>query len=254
MEATAPSNELRVSEAALEQFVFRSFVDLIGAAPTEAELARHTASLRENRLDTSARLALFEALQSSPDYREAYALNLYQAGKVRFLENFPDAEIARRFVGLGDAEDDARLEALLRWPDDYLAGAATYRDLERLCVHNLVYDEINMGAFNFVRATFDNLLWRYPSDAEYDAGFGMVERSEPATLFGASASDKAGYVDIVTASEEARQGIVIWQFDQLLARRPTAAETVDYVRALEQPDGLAALQRLIMQSDEYAGF
>ena len=250
----APEGELRVSEAALEQFIFRSYVDLIGTAPSQQDLASWSSRLRENELSVESRQELFETLQQSAEWREAYALNLYQSAKVRFLENFPDAEIQRRFIGQGDADDDARLQALLDWQANYLNGTATYRDLERSCIYNLVYDQINMGSFNFVRASFDNLLWRYPTDAEYDAGFAMVERSQQATLFGMSASDKAGYVDLLTDSEEALQGIVIWQFDQLLARRPSAAETVEFASSIAATGNLLELQQLIMQTNEYAGF
>lgn len=251
---TAPEGESRISQAALEQFIFRVYIDLIGAAPSEAELAARSAELQANDISFDARKALIEELQTSSNFREAYSINLYLAAKARFLESFPDAEIQQRFIGLGSADDDSRLTNLLNWPADYLAGQADLLELQRLSVFNLVYDEINMGSFNLVRATFDNLLWRYPTDTEFNAGFAMVENSQQQTLFGFSGSNKEEYIDIIASSEGALQGIVIWQYDQLLARRPTAAETLSHLDALRATGNVLELQQAVMQTDEYAGF
>ena len=250
----APEGESRISQAALEQFIFRAYIDLLGAAPTVADLAERSATPRADEISLDARRAFIEELQTSSDFRDAYALNLYLAAKARFLESFPDAEIQQRFIGLGSADDDSRLTSLLNWPTDYLAGQADLLELQRLSVFNLVYDEINMGSFNLVRATFDNLLWRYPTQAEFDAGFAMVESNQQRTLFGFSGSNKEEYIDIIASSEGALQGIVIWQYDQLLARRPTAAETLSHLDALRTTGNVLELQQAVMQTDEYAGF
>lgn len=181
-------------------------------------------------------------------------LNIYAAAKERFLENLDDAEIQRRFIGLGQADDDARLQNLLSWQADYQAGSSDIFDLQRLSIHNLVYDEINMGSFNMVRASFDNLLYRFPTDVEFNAGFSMIENGTEEQLFGFSGSDKDMYVDIMSDSQEALQGTVIWQYDQLLARRPTASETLSHLEDLRATGNVEVLQQTVMQMDEYAGF
>jgi len=243
----------RVSDAALEQYIFRSYVDLLGEAPSEQDLADWSAQLRSADLTQNARIDFIEQLQTG-DNRDRYVLNLYAATKERFLENVADAEIQRRFIGLGDSDDDMRLRSLLSWQSDYKTGTADILDIQRLAIHNLVYDEINMGSFNMVRASFDNLLWRYPTDAEFDAGFTMIENRVETQLFGFSGSDKDTYVQIVAESQEALQGTVIWQYDQLLARRPTAAETLSHLEQLRATGNVEALQQAVMQMDEYAGF
>lgn len=243
----------RVSDAALEQYIFRTYVDLLGEAPSESELADWSSQLRTRDLDPEARVDFIQTLQSGTD-RDRYVLNLYAAGKERFLENIDDAEIQRRFIGLGNADDDLRLRRILSWQRDYKAGTANVLDLQRLGIHNLVYDEINMGSFNMVRASFDNLLWRYPTTVEFDAGFAMIENGSIQELFGFSGSDKDTYVQIISESQEALQGTVIWQYDQLLARRPTALETLSHLESLRATGSVEALQQAVMQMDEYAGF
>ena len=38
-----------------------------------------------------------------------------------------------------------------------------------------IYDQINMNTFNFVNASFDNLLYRYPTQYEFDEVYKMIE-------------------------------------------------------------------------------
>ena len=92
-------------------------------------------------------------------------------------------------------------------------------------VHNRVYDQVNMNTFNFVNASFENLLWRFPTDEEFDAGFGMVEFNTSTTLFGQPGQNKADYVSILSSSREMFEGNIIWVYRQLLARVPTTEET-----------------------------
>jgi len=254
VDVAPPEGELRVSDARLEQYIFRSFVDLLGSAPSESEVVDWSQRLRSGDYSAEVRLELIETLQTDPGYRSAYANNLYQSAKERFIENLDDAELKRRFAEIGAPEQNMRIRQLLEWSEGVLTDTTNYLDLQRLCVFNGAYDQVNMGSFNFVRATFDNLLWRFPTDEEYEAGFDMVNDQEQATLFGKEADSKAGYIEIITASEEALQGTAIWQYQQLLARRPTAAETLAAVPALRSTRNVIDLQKVIMQSDEYAGF
>jgi len=67
---------------------------------------------------------MISSLQSGNN-RDRYVLNLYASAKERFLENLDDAEIQRRFIGLGTSEDDTRLQSILSWQADYKAGLAS---------------------------------------------------------------------------------------------------------------------------------
>ncbi len=243
----------RISDAALEQYIFRSYVDVLGEAPIETDLETWAAELRAGKWSSEARVDFIRLLQNGDD-RNRYVLNVYASAKERFIENLDDAEIQRRFIGLGQSDDDARLQSLLSWQNDYQEGSADIIDLQRLCIHNLVYDEINMGSFNMVRASFDNLLYRFPTDVEFAAGFSMIENGSEEQLFGFSGSDKDMYVDIISNSQEALQGTIIWQYDQLLARRPTASETLSHLENLRSTGNVEVLQQMVMQTDEYAGF
>ncbi len=47
-----------------------------------------------------------------------------------------------------------------------------------------IYDEINMNSANFINASFDDLYYRFPTLAEFDQAFPIIENNEAGQLFG----------------------------------------------------------------------
>ncbi|MBK7268512.1 MAG: hypothetical protein IPI07_03015 [Flavobacteriales bacterium] len=119
--------------------------------------------------------------------------------KARFLEGVSD-EVIDGFIG--NAEQQAladslggntaglnaanselgRLRALKRSRTDYRDHLIGITEVMRRMVLNSVYDEINMNSFNYVNATFDNLMMRYPTNAEFATGYGMVDSNSRGPL------------------------------------------------------------------------
>jgi hypothetical protein len=121
-------------------------------------------------------------------------------------------------------------------------------------INNSVYDEINMNTFNFVNASFDNLFFRFPTQAEFYAGFNMIEFNQPQSLLGLSGQNKDEYVNILTNSREFYEGLIVWSYQVLLAREPSTSETNDLMIDLWMDHDLQKVQRAIMITDEYAHF
>ena len=121
-------------------------------------------------------------------------------------------------------------------------------------VNNPAYDEINMNTFNFVNATFDNLLWRFPTDAEFSAGFQMIEHGNAAALFGQTGQSKDDYIQIITNSREMYEGLVIWVYQQLLARRPSTEETAAVLSDFIEHKDFRKIQQAVMETNDYANF
>lgn len=126
--------------------------------------------------------------------------------------------------------------------------------LTSIMLDNQVYDEINMGSFNFVRASFDNTLHRFPTESEFLEGFGMVEDGEFGTLLGQTSYGKQGFVEILTNSIECYQGWLIWTYRRMLQRDPSTEETSLLLQGLYQNGDITEIERHIMGGDEYAGF
>ena len=48
-------------------------------------------------------------------------------------------------------------------------------EMHRRMIYNSVYDKINMNTFNYINAAFDNLLFRYPTQYEFNEVYLMIE-------------------------------------------------------------------------------
>jgi hypothetical protein len=200
-------------------------------------------------------------LQSNTDfiegdisYKHAYYNRLYEQGKARFMEAASNAEIQEVMgpIASGILPDSlnenwegvaerrlqlAKLQAVLDSEEDYFLAEIGIADMCSAMIYNAVFDEINMNTFNFVNASFDNLFFRFPTDAEFYAGFNMIE-----------------YIDILANSHEFYEGLIIWTYQVLLAREPSTLETNQLMIDLWVDHDLQKVQRSIMITDEYAHF
>ena len=111
-----------------------------------------------------------------------------------------------------------------------------------------------MNSFNFIQASFDDLYQRFPTQAEFDVAYGVIENNQPGILFGTSAQDKASYVDALIWNTEWDEGMVRWQYRTMLARDPLDSEILESLNAFTPSVAVADIQRVVLISDEYAGF
>lgn len=245
----------------IENYVNRIFIDLLGREPLDSELAAETEALRAENLITAARSTLIEKLQKSTDFIEgdtsylhAYHQHLYSLAKARCLEGASDIDIDDYIGGATNVEYIEKLELVKRSKSELRTGTINIKEMFGRMINNAVYDDINMNTFNLVRASFDNLLWRYPTDFEFQAGFNMVDFETEETLFGQSGSSRADYTEILISSREMSEGMIIWAYRQLLAREPNTAETVFLLDDFHATNDFKTVQKTVMVTDEYAGF
>ena len=99
------------------------------------------------------------------------------------------------------------------------------KEMYRRMINNSIYDQINMNTFNFVNAAFDNLLFRYPTQNEFNNSYSMIEDQIPNTVLGLSGTNKEDFINIICNSREFYEGIIHWSYLTLLARVPTTIET-----------------------------
>ena len=219
-------------------------------------------TLKNADLSITAREALITKLQTNTDfiigdtsYFRAYHQQLYDASKVRLLEGVSDTQIRTEFLSnVEDTADSIRLENVLSSRVDMQNELITFDQMLARMVHNKVYDQINMNTFNFVNASFENLLWRFPTDEEFDVGYNMVEFNISTLLFGQPGQNKSNYVSIISSSREMFEGNIIWVYRQLLARVPTTEETLFLIEDYFTHRNIALVQKHVMVTDEYANF
>ena len=273
-----PPNYDEIPLIKIQNYVNRLYIDLLAREPLDTEMAESVIALQVADLSPEARLELVVELQydttfivGDTSYQRAYIQNLYNAAKARTMEGSSDGFIkGRAGIFLNAAYKDSlvgnwegytknmksadRLLSVIRGRVEFQSDLITYDRLFARCINNWVYDEINMNTVNFVNATFDNLLWRYPTKAELLEGFDMIEYNLPATLFGKLGTNKDDYVEILTNSREMFEGLIIWTYQQLLARRPTSEETGLLLDDFAAHRDIRLIQQKLLVTDEYANF
>lgn len=262
---TIPDNDSpsvnNVPAIRIENYVNRLFIDLIGREPLDTELNTEVEALKNQELTKAARIALINKLQtdtspleSDTSYSHAFHKQLYALSKARCLDGAGD-EILRSFQGFAPDESDfLRLQLVLDSRLDLQENKINYNEMLGRMIYNTLYDELNMNTFNFINASFDNLYWRSPTDAEFAAGFKMVEDNTSATLLGQVGQNKGDYVNIVSNSRELYEGIIIWVYQQALARRPSTSETTALLENFIEHQDIKIIQQEVLSSDEYANF
>ena len=262
----------------VENYVNRLFIDLIGREPLDAEMSTEVATLEAAALGSDARRALVNKLMTNTDfiagdssYKNAYYTRQYELYKARCLEGASDATVdfyigLEEFAALSDslAGDSAGYQQHRHEADkllevkssrtEYRDGVIDIREVFARMVYNRVYDQINMNTFNFVNATFDDLYTRFPTTAEFDAAYNMVEYSAPQVLFGMSGQNKADYVDIMVANNEFLEGMVRWSYLTFMGREASTYEIYQAMSHFATGLDLQRVQRDILITDEYANF
>lgn len=273
-----PYSTFNISDIKIENYVNRLFIDIIGREPLDVELDDEVQRLKDGGLKREVRDSIIYMLMTDTTYREnefsykaAYAQNLYNLAKVRCLEGASDEDIQLiigilEFAALIDSlegnwdgyyekqNEIRRNKAVLESLDALYDGLIGYHQIYAFMVDNGLYDDINMNTFNFVRATFDQLLWRLPTEQEFEHSFNMIEYNQTEELFGDLGSDKNDYIRLLTESNEMLEGMIIWTYQVFLSRPPAPEEVVtllpEYITAKDMNWVIAQ----ILVTDEYANF
>ena len=136
----------------------------------------------------------------------------------------------------------------------YYNGIIEINEMHRRMIYNSVYDKINMNTFNYINATFDNLLFRYPTQYEFNEAYLMINDNTAQIVLGSSGNDKENFSSIICTSREFYEGVIIWAYGTLLAREPSTQEIDILMQNFYQNHDFQWVQRQIMQTDEYAHF
>ena len=277
-DGNTPYSTFSISDIKIKNYVNRLYIDIIGREPLDDELVTEVQRLKAGSLKRETRDSIIYQLMTDTTYREnefsykaAFVQNLYNLAKVRCLEGVPDSEIELKisiiaFGALKDslegnwdgyykAQNEIRKnQAVLDSRQTLYDGLITYHQMYGFMINNVIYDVINMNTFNYVRSTFDQLLWRLPTTAEFDNGFAMIEFNQAAELFGSSGSDRDDYIRILTESNEMLEGMLIWTYQVFLSRPPTPAEVVTLLPTYITNKDINWLIAEILVTDEYANF
>jgi len=267
-----------VSKVTLENYINRIFIDLIGREALKTEMATEENSLRANNLSIASREKLITKLQTDTthipgdsSYMYAYYNRFYELCKARVIEAASNDLILAQ---THDAQYEATIDSIngdslnfyltkqkvhnyleiIKCEKKYRTDSIGIKDVFARMINNGIYDQINMNTFNFLNASFNDLLFRYPISNEFNAGYNMVESDRPDILFGKSGQNKGDYINILVNSEEFYEGIIRWEYKNLLARDPSTQEVFTTMQTFFNDHNVKKIQLNIMKSNEYANF
>ena len=267
-----------ISTLLLENYVNRVYIDLIGREPLDLEMDSDVQYLRDADITLESRDSLLYKLQfdttfveGDSSYKIAYYHRMYDMSKVRLLEGVSNDYIAGELSNhysayIVDSVNGNMLNAnkkLLNYHKlndvliselQYYNGIIEINEMYRRMIFNSVYDNINMNTFNFINATFDNLLFRFPTQYEFDEVYKMIEDNTAQIVLGSSGNNKENFSYIICTSREFYEGVIIWAYVTLLARVPSTQEIDILMQNFYQNHDFQWVQRQIMQTDEYAHF
>ncbi|MCH8330407.1 MAG: hypothetical protein IH946_03350 [Bacteroidetes bacterium] len=262
----------------IENYVNRIFIDLIGREPLDDEMDTEVQLMRDNDIDIESRVDLIRRLQTDLNWVEgdssyswAYYHRIYELSKVRLLEGASNGDV---YMEIGLASNDYyrdslnedtigmqfakrrldKLYAIIDSEVEYFEGDIEIAEMYARMVNNSLYDFINMNTFNFINATFDNLLFRYPTEDEFYNAFDMIEYNSSRIILQKPGQNKADYIEILTTSREFYEGMIRWTYITLLAREPGSTEVEDLINDFWITHDFLEVQKEIMISDEYANF
>ena len=262
----------------LENYVNRLYIDLIGREPLDEEMNLDVQFLRDNNVTIESRDTLISKLQFDTtyvegdiSYKNAYFHRLYEMVKVRMIEGASNAYIENEmgiFLFFYEVDSLAgnligahnnlinyyRLKDIIDSESLFYNNFIDIKEMHRRMLNNAIYDQINMNTFNFVNAAFDNLLFRYPTQNEFNCSYSMIEEEIPQIVLGFSGSNKDDLINIICNSREFYEGIIHWSYLTLLARVPSTIETDYLMNDFYITCDFHKLQRYIMKTDEYAHF
>ena len=262
----------------LENYVNRIYIDLIGREPLDDEMLSDVQFLRDADVTLESRDSLIYKLQFDTTYIEgdssykfAYFHRMYDMVKVRLIEGASNVYIGQDLYNyyqsyVVDSVNGNMLDAnkkLLEYHKlnnvliaelQYYNGIIEINEMHRRMIYNSVYDKINMNTFNYINAAFDNLLFRYPTQYEFNEVSLMINDNTAQIVLGSSGNNKENFSYIICASREFYEGVIIWAYGTLLAREPSTQEIDILMQNFYQNHDFQWVQRQIMQTDEYAHF
>lgn len=265
------------SDAHLQRYLRRAYLDLSGHAPADGELADATARLRDAGNTAAAREALVDDLIARDSFATLWLGELQNAvfGGAALEQQYDFVCALVRGLTppcmsctLADACScpcdalaplAAEREQLRAAPADLRGGTAT-STIERRHAMASAYFVLIGSPENRVAALFDDFLARAAEPDEIENGRAMVIGAllpgAPAGLmFHRLGASYADLVDIVFDSEVYREAMVRRVFDRYLARPPSAPELTHFVATLGGPSAtdpdLRGVVRAVVASREY---
>ena len=245
-----------------ENYVNKLYISLLGREPNSDEFNTAIQTLGDDA-NIVNREELVEIVQSKDEYFD----NLFDIFRQDYLNGVDTLQIREDYIFslqflIENAENTYLLEeyqlALDRFlllifsSEDLKSAQANTVDIHRRCVDNQLYDDINMGSFNYVVSMYQNFLSRYPTQSELENGILMVD-GEQAVCFGQNGNSKNDFNILFFEHDGYYEGQVIHLFNNILYRNPSSIEASSLAYTFKKEKDFKELQKKLLITDEFLG-
>lgn len=259
---TAPPDST-ISTLILENYVAKCYISLLGRDATDTEEQTAVQLLRDNNLSVASRKQMIDVILNDIEYRD----KILEYNSIKLLNApFDTTEIYTQLFIYNQLLNDPayapfidiiqeiidNLETLEDTPDDFRNGTIGMQEMHRRLVTNDIYDQINMGSFNFVLSLYNHFLFRDPTGEEHEAGISMVDGFN-AVVFYETGNSKTQFIDIFLNSDDYFEGQVRELYFRYLFREPTSEEQSYHAVRYRDSGDFDRLQKDILSTDEFAG-
>jgi hypothetical protein len=259
-----------ISTLTVEQYVNRCFVDLLGRGATDEELSAFVSNLESDNFSVAARRSFLGTLQEDDSFQEQYHNKVFVDMKARYLDALNDTEIlqeanfwlsqAIQANALGDAlafelvmQEYNKIMTIRNMTTSWEDSHIDYPACAKAMMFNSLYDDLNMGSFNFIHASFDQNFFRNPTDQEYNQLYATIEYDGPGIFFQQNVSNKSEMLEVLITSTEFKEGLVRWFYRSYLIRDPDANELTEGIAFWSVQNDFNGFIQQILSDDEYAG-
>lgn len=257
-----PPPDYSIDSATINIYVNKAYINIIGREPLGNEKTNALVLLRQNNFSVANRKQFVQGLLNRLEVNS----NLLILARSEYLGNTDSFDIAQQIFVFQNAltipdyapfyaiiqTEIRRLDTLQTTLQQMNAGTCSYKEMLRRTINNYFYDQLNMGTENFVVSTYQNFLFRYPTNGELAACKIMVD-GQNSLAFLQTGKNKNDYMGIFFSTNDFYEGQVRYIFKKYLFREPNSAEMAYYSSIYKANDNYKDLQLEVFSLNEYAG-
>jgi hypothetical protein len=245
-----------------ENYINKLYISMLGREPNTDEF-NSARDLLGDEVTQESREILVENVQAKEEYYD----NMFNIIRQDLINGVDTNQIREDYInGFEEALENSddpfeiqeieeglvKLYLLYNSTDDLKANTATITEIQVRCVNNFIYDEINMGSFNYVVSIYQNFLHRYPTEYEIENGVKMLD-DEQAVCFGGNGNSKSDFNTLFFNHDGYYEGQVINIYNRILFRNPSSSESYELTTLFKSNKDYKELQKRILITDEYLG-
>jgi hypothetical protein len=245
-----------------ENYINKLYISMLGREPNTDEF-NSARDLLGDEVTQESREILVENVQAKEEYYD----NMFNIIRQDLINGVDTNQIREDYInGFEEALENSddpfeiqeieeglvKLYLLYNSTDDLKANTATITEIQGRCVNNFIYDEINMGSFNYVVSIYQNFLHRYPTEYEIENGVKMLD-DEQAVCFGGNGNSKSDFNTLFFNHDGYYEGQVINIYNRILFRNPSSSESYELTTLFKSNKDYKELQKRILITDEYLG-